>query len=84
LKVRIPLLTYPRFLTTQNKLVKEDLPSKQYFADSLQNFRNPTKKTAMRADVITTAVSEMILYSDSSEENPISGAKDTAEAETAA
>jgi hypothetical protein len=38
----------------------------------------------MRADVITTAVSEMILYSDLSEENPGSGAKDTAEAETAA
>jgi hypothetical protein len=38
----------------------------------------------MRADENTTAVSEMIMFSDLSEENPGSGAKDTAEAETAA
>jgi hypothetical protein len=83
LKVRIPLLAYPRLTTTQNKLFQEDLPSQQHFPESLQNFRIPLDNTAMRADVNTTAMSEMIVYSDLSDEDPVTGSEDTVEAETA-
>ena len=37
----------------------------------------------MRADVNTTAMSEMIVYSDLSDEDPVTGSEDTVEAETA-
>lgn len=37
----------------------------------------------MRADVNTTAMSEMIVYSDLSDEHPATSAEDTVEAETA-
>ena len=37
----------------------------------------------MRADVNTTAMSDMIVYSDLSDEVPATGAEDTVEVETA-
>jgi len=67
---------------SQNNLFLEHLSAKQNFPESRENLRF-LADTAIEADMNPNAMSEMIVHSDLSDLDPLTGAEDTVEAETA-
>jgi hypothetical protein len=82
LKVIVPLLPYQRLTPSQINLYLENLPAQQDFPESLENLRI-LADTVLQAEVNPNAMSEMIVHSDLSDLDPVTGAEDTVEAETA-
>ena len=82
LKVRVPLLPCQRLTPSKNILFLENPPAQQNFPESRENHRI-LADTAIQAGVNLNDLSEMIMHSDLSEQDPVTGAEDMVEAETA-